>query len=63
MGIGFAQGDYIQHSYHWRDVLTKVHGGGHSFKFGYEGWHADLSVLFAGAYGIPSLDDNSILLR
>ena len=33
-GIGFAQGDYIQHSYHWRDVLTKIQGA-HSFRFGY----------------------------
>jgi hypothetical protein len=59
-GIGFAQGDYIQHSYHWRDVLTKVHGG-HSFKFGYEGWHGDDLALFAGAYGIPSLYYNSMI--
>ncbi len=59
-GIGFAQGDYIQHSYHWRDVLTKVHGG-HSFKFGYEGWHGDDLALFAGAYGIPSLYYNNMI--
>ena len=25
-GTGFAQGDFIQHSYHWRDVLTHVRG-------------------------------------
>ena len=23
-GVGFAQGDFIQHNYHWRDVLTHV---------------------------------------
>ena len=25
-GVGFAQGDFIQHNYHWRDVLTHVKG-------------------------------------
>lgn len=59
-GNGFAQGDYIQHSYHWRDVLTKIHGG-HSFKFGYEGWHGDDLALFAGAYGIPNLYYNNMI--
>ena len=59
-GIGFAQGDYIQHSYHWRDVLTKIQGA-HSFRFGYEGWHGDDLALFAGAYGIPSLYYNNMI--
>jgi hypothetical protein len=59
-GIGFAQGDFIQHSYHWRDVLTKIHGG-HSFKFGYEGWHGDDLALFAGAYGVPNLQYNNMI--
>lgn len=59
-GNGFAQGDFIQHSYHWRDVLTKIHGG-HSFKFGYEGWHGDDLALFAGAYGIPNLSYNNMI--
>src|ERR1700685_2442752 len=26
-GAGFAQGDFIQKNYHWRDVLTHVQGG------------------------------------
>jgi len=59
-GDGFAQGDFIQHSYHWRDVLTQVRGG-HSFKFGYEGWHGDDLALFAGAYGIPNLSFNNMI--
>ena len=59
-GDGFAQGDYIQHSYHWRDVLTKIHGA-HSFKFGYEAWHGDDLALFAGAYGIPNLYYNNMI--
>jgi hypothetical protein len=35
-GVGFAQGDFIQHNYHWRDVLTHVRGT-HTLKFSYEG--------------------------
>src|SRR5215472_4947811 len=31
-GVGFAQGDFIQHNYHWRDVLTHVRGV-HTLKF------------------------------
>lgn len=59
-GDGFAQGDYIQHSYHWRDVLSYIKGG-HSFKVGYEGWHGDDLALFAGAYGIPNLSYNNMI--
>ena len=39
-GVGFAQGDFIQHNYHWRDVLTQVQGT-HTLKVGYEGWYGD----------------------
>src|SRR6267142_1717699 len=39
-GVGFAQGDFIQHNYHWRDVLTHVRGA-HVLKVGYEGWFGD----------------------
>jgi hypothetical protein len=49
-GNGFAEGDYIQHSYHWRDVLTRIVGS-HSFKGGFEVWRGDDVALFAGAYG------------
>jgi hypothetical protein len=49
-GDGFAQGDYIQHSYHWRDVLTRIVGS-HSFKGGFELWRGDDVALFAGAFG------------
>ena len=34
-GDGFAEGDYIQHSYHWRDVLTHIVGT-HSIKAGFD---------------------------
>ena len=53
-GDGFADGDYIQHNYHWRDVLTRVVGT-HSVKAGFEAWRGDDIALFAGAYGIPNL--------
>ena len=35
-GVGFAQGNFIQHNYQWRDVLTHVRGA-HVLKFGYRG--------------------------
>jgi hypothetical protein len=59
-GSGFAYGDYIQHSYHWRDVLSHIRGS-HSFKFGYEGWHGDDEALFASAYDQPSFQFNSMI--
>jgi hypothetical protein len=59
-GNGFADGDYIQHSYHWRDVLTRIMGH-HSFKVGYEGWHGDDLALFASCYGIPNLYYNNMI--
>ena len=59
-GDGFAEGDYIQHSYHWRDVLTRVVGT-HSFKAGFEGWRGDDIALFAGAYGQPNLYYQSMI--
>lgn len=59
-GSGFALGDYVQHSYHWRDVLTHIRGS-HSFKFGYEGWHGDDIALFAAAYAQPTFQFNSLI--
>jgi menaquinone-dependent protoporphyrinogen IX oxidase len=59
-GDGFALGDYVQHSYHWRDVLTHIHGA-HTFKVGYEGWHGDDIALFAGAYGQPSINYTNMI--
>ena len=59
-GSGFALGDYIQHSYHWRDVLTYVRGS-HTVRAGYEGWHGDDVALFAAAYSQPSFQFNSII--
>ncbi len=59
-GDGFAQGDYIQHSYHWRDVLTKVVGS-HSVKAGFDVWRGDDDVFFQGPDGIPSLSYTNLI--
>lgn len=59
-GDGFALGDYVQHSYHWRDVLTHIHGA-HTFKVGYEGWHGDDIALFAGAHSQPSINYTNMI--
>ena len=59
-GSGFALGDYIQHSYHWRDVLTYIHGS-HSIRAGYEGWHGNDIALFAAAYAQPTFQFNSLI--
>ena len=59
-GNGFALGDFIQHSYHWRDVLTHIQGS-HTFKIGYDGWHGDDVALFAGARGQGNFQFNNIL--
>jgi hypothetical protein len=60
IGVGFAQGNFIQHNFRWRDVLTAVHGN-HSIKVGYEGWHGDDQALFGPAYGQPSFTFNNLL--
>jgi hypothetical protein len=59
-GDGFADGDYIQHSYHWRDVLTRVIGS-HSIKGGFEAWRGDDIALFAGAYDQPNLQYTNMI--
>jgi hypothetical protein len=47
LGAGFAQGDFIQHNYHWRDVLTHTIKS-HAIKVGYEGLFADDVEVFNG---------------
>jgi hypothetical protein len=59
-GVGFAQGDFIQHNYHWRDVLTKVRGA-HALKVGYEGWFGDDVEPFEGPWSHPSFNFNNLL--
>lgn len=56
LGVGWGDAnpyeDYIQHGFHWRDVVTYVWGN-HDFKIGYEGWHGDDLAYFAGRYSQP----------
>jgi hypothetical protein len=59
-GVGFAQGDFIQHNYHWRDVLTHVQGA-HTLKFGYEGWYGDDVELFQGPWSQPKFSFDNLL--
>jgi hypothetical protein len=59
-GVGFAQGDFIQHNYHWRDVLTHVRGA-HTMKFGYEGWYGDDVEPFQGPWSQPTFTFNNLL--
>lgn len=59
-GDGFADGDFIQHAYHWRDALSYIHGN-HSIRTGYEGWHGDDIALFAPPAAIPTLRFNSMI--
>ena len=59
-GVGFAEGNFIQHNYRWRDVLTVIRGT-HSIKVGYEGWHGDDVALFGPAYSHPTFDFDSLL--
>jgi len=59
-GDGFADGDYIQHSYHWRDVLTHIVGH-HSFKAGFEAWRSNDIALFAGCYDQPSFSFSNMI--
>jgi len=59
-GVGFAQGDFIQHNYHWRDVLTNVRGA-HVIKVGYEGWFGDDVEPFQGPWSHPSFSFNNLL--
>jgi hypothetical protein len=59
-GVGFAQGDFIQHNYHWRDVLTHVKGT-HTLKFGYEGWYGDDVEPFQGPWSQPKFNFEDLL--
>jgi hypothetical protein len=59
-GLGFAQGDFIQHNYHWRDVLTHVRGA-HVLKFGYEGWFGDDVEPFQGPWSMPKFQFDDLL--
>jgi len=59
-GNGFAMGDFIQHNYHWRDVLTHIQGA-HTLKAGYEGWFGDDVEEFQGPYDLPTFSFDNLL--
>jgi hypothetical protein len=59
-GVGFAQGNFIQHNYQWRDVLTHVRGA-HVLKFGIEGWFGDDVEPFQGPWSHPSFAFDNLL--
>lgn len=59
-GAGFAQGDFIQHNYHWRDVLTHTFRS-HDLKVGFEGLFGDDVEIFNGPYDQPTFQFNSLL--
>jgi hypothetical protein len=64
LGVGFGDAnpyeDYIQHGFHWRDVVTYIRGH-HAFRFGYEGWHGDDLAYFAGRYSQPIFTYTNII--
>ena len=59
-GDQFAHNDFIQFQYHWRDVLTHIHGA-HSFKFGYEGFHGHNPAYFHSENAIPVFSFTNII--
>ncbi len=59
-GTGFAQGDFIQNNYHWRDVLTHIKGA-HTLKFGYEGWYGNDVEPFQGPWSQPTFGFDNLL--
>ena len=59
-GIGFADGQYAEHNYHWRDVLTHIKSS-HAISVGYEGWHGDDLALFAPSYAQPNFQYNNMI--
>ena len=59
-GVGFSQGNFIQHNYQWRDVLTHVRGA-HVLKVGVEGWFGDDVEPFQGPWSHPSFNFDNLL--
>ena len=52
-GGGFGPGNFAQHSYNWRDVVTYVRGK-HDIRIGFQAAHSNDSADFAGNYARPS---------
>lgn len=64
LGTGFGNGaplqDYVQHGYHWRDVLSYVLRN-HSLRGGYEGLHAKQESIFAPVGQQPVFSFTSLI--
>jgi carboxypeptidase family protein/TonB-dependent receptor-like protein len=60
LGVGWVSGDFIQHNYHWRDVLTKI-SGKHTFKFGGDELYTVIESKFAPVGDQPSFSFDSLL--
>jgi len=60
IGVSPAHQDFVQHNYHWRDVLSMIFHT-HTLKFGYEGFEGDELTLFAQQYNQPSFNFTSLL--
>jgi len=59
-GVGWADGEYLQKTKTWREVLTHV-SGTHTLKFGYDGWHGTDVALFANESDIATFYFSNIL--
>lgn len=59
-GTGFAQGDFVQKNYHWRDVLTHIQDT-HTIRLGYDGWQGQDLAYFANVHKQPSFQFNDLI--
>jgi hypothetical protein len=59
-GIGSPLQDYVQHGYHWRDVLS-YQLKSHNLKFGYEGLHARQESFFAPNGAHPTFSYTNLI--
>lgn len=59
-GFGGAPGDFVQHNYRWRDVLSHVVKN-HSLKFGYEASHAKQESFFAPGGATPNFQFTNLI--
>ncbi len=57
-GGGFGPGNFAQHQYTWRDVVTFVRGR-HDIRAGFQASHGNDSADFAGNYARPSFSFNN----
>ena len=60
LGVGWADGDFIQHNYHWRDMVSYTHAK-HTLKFGGEYSYSIVESKFAPVGNLPSFTFESLL--